>query len=90
MANPTKPKAIADILLRNREKLIDFLNTFHTDRTDDEQFNDEKAYLIKQISELKEIKAWTNEISLSFFLSSLIWRQESPINSSFTNENLWI
>ena len=77
MANPTKPKAIADILIRNREKLIDFLTTFHTDRTltlvgrdfctrptlsplsgtDDEQFNDEKAYLIKQISELKEVKA---------------------------------
>ncbi len=32
MANPTKPKAISDILLRNREKLIDFLTTFHTDR----------------------------------------------------------
>jgi hypothetical protein len=25
--------------------------------TDDEQFNDEKAYLIKQISELKDTKA---------------------------------
>ena len=76
MANPTKPKAISDILLRNQEKLIDFLSSFHTDRkwkslsltlfaldrlflsgTDDEQFNDEKAYLIKQISELKETKA---------------------------------
>lgn len=57
VANPTKPKAIADILIRNREKLIDFLTTFHTDRTDDEQFNDEKAYLIKQIGELKEVKA---------------------------------
>ncbi|CAF3600168.1 unnamed protein product [Adineta steineri] len=57
VANPTKPKAISDILLRNREKLIDFLTTFHTDRTDDEQFNDEKAYLIKQISELKDTKA---------------------------------
>jgi hypothetical protein len=34
------------------------LTTFHTDRTDDEQFNDEKAYLIKQISELKDTKAW--------------------------------
>lgn len=32
MANPTKPKAISDILLRNREKLIDFLSSFHTDR----------------------------------------------------------
>jgi calcium binding protein 39 len=80
VANPTKPKAISDILLRNQEKLIDFLSSFHTDRkcrsrslslqrtmfnldrlflsgTDDEQFNDEKAYLIKQISELKETKA---------------------------------
>ncbi|CAF3636325.1 unnamed protein product [Rotaria sp. Silwood1] len=63
VANPTKPKAISDILLRNREKLIDFLTTFHTDQekirigTDDEQFNDEKAYLIKQISELKDTKA---------------------------------
>lgn len=42
-----------DILLRNQEKLIDFLTKFHTDRSEDEQFNDEKAYLIKQIKELK-------------------------------------
>lgn len=44
-----------DILLRNQEKLIDFLTKFHTDRSEDEQFNDEKAYLIKQIKELKPI-----------------------------------
>ncbi|KAI0980376.1 hypothetical protein GJ496_003641 [Pomphorhynchus laevis] len=54
VANPNKPKAISDILVRNRDKLIDFLTTFNTDRTDDEQFCDEKAYLIKQIKELKE------------------------------------
>jgi len=54
VANPSKPKPILDILLRNQEKLIDFLSKFHTDRSDDEQFNDEKAYLIKQIKELKE------------------------------------
>merc|ERR1712062_692873 len=53
VANPNKPKPILDILLRNREKLIDFLSNFHNDRSDDEQFNDEKAYLIKQIKELK-------------------------------------
>ncbi|XP_022250797.1 protein Mo25-like isoform X2 [Limulus polyphemus] len=53
VANPNKPKAILDILLRNKEKLVDFLTNFHTDRSDDEQFNDEKAYLIKQIRELK-------------------------------------
>jgi len=55
VANPNKPKAILDILLRNQEKLVDFLSKFHTDRTEDEQFNDEKAYLIKQIKELKPL-----------------------------------
>lgn len=56
MANPNKPKAILDILLRNKEKLVDFLTKFHTDRSEDEQFNDEKAYLIKQIKELKAVE----------------------------------
>eukprot|EP00088_Acartia_fossae_P061012 TRINITY_DN7322_c0_g2_i1.p1 TRINITY_DN7322_c0_g2~~TRINITY_DN7322_c0_g2_i1.p1 ORF type:complete len:340 (-),score=72.30 TRINITY_DN7322_c0_g2_i1:205-1224(-) len=57
VANPNKPKPILDILLRNQDKLIDFLSKFHTDRSEDEQFNDEKAYLIKQIKELKPLKA---------------------------------
>lgn len=57
VANPNKPKAILDILLRNKEKLVDFLTKFHTDRSEDEQFNDEKAYLIKQIKELKAVEA---------------------------------
>lgn len=55
MANPNKPKPILDILLRNKDKLVEFLTKFHTDRSDDEQFNDEKAYLIKQIRELKAL-----------------------------------
>ncbi|GMR30481.1 hypothetical protein PMAYCL1PPCAC_00676, partial [Pristionchus mayeri] len=53
VANPNKPRPIADILLRNREKLVEFLTAFHNDRTEDEQFNDEKAYLVKQIQEMK-------------------------------------
>jgi calcium binding protein 39 len=53
VANPNKPRAIAEILLRNRERLVEFLTNFHTDRTEDEQFNDEKAYLIKQIQEMR-------------------------------------
>lgn len=56
VANPNKPKPITDILLRNKEKLIEFLSNFHSDRNEDEQFNDEKAYLIKQIKELKEVQ----------------------------------
>lgn len=63
VANPNKPKPILDILLRNKEKLVEFLSKFHTDRSEDEQFNDEKAYLIKQIKELRapdgEMKADT-------------------------------
>ncbi|XP_076435612.1 protein Mo25-like [Babylonia areolata] len=53
VANPSKPQPILDILLRNKDKLVDFLTKFHTDRSEDEQFNDEKAYLIKQIKDLK-------------------------------------
>ncbi|CAI8011409.1 Calcium-binding protein 39 [Geodia barretti] len=53
VANPNKSKPILDILLRNREKLTDFLTKFHTDRTEDQQFNDEKQYLIKQIREMQ-------------------------------------
>ena len=56
VANPNKSKPILDILLRNQDKLVDFLTKFHTDRSEDDQFNDEKAYLIKQIRELRPIK----------------------------------
>ena len=55
VANPNKPRPILDILLRNKDKLVEFLTRFHTDRSEDEQFNDEKAYLIKQIRELRPI-----------------------------------
>ncbi|CAO3592739.1 unnamed protein product [Absidia cylindrospora] len=53
VANPNKNKPILDILIKNQEKLIVFLNNFHNDRQDDEQFNDEKAFLVKQIQDLK-------------------------------------
>lgn len=53
VANPNKPRPIAEILLRNREKLVDFLTKFQTDRFEDEQFNDEKTYLINRIRDLK-------------------------------------
>lgn len=52
VANPNKTPSILDILLKNKDKLVDFLTNFHTDRTEDEQFNDEKTYLIKQIKDL--------------------------------------
>ncbi|XP_003383701.1 PREDICTED: calcium-binding protein 39-like [Amphimedon queenslandica] len=54
VANPNKAKPIQDILLKNQERLVDFLMKFHNDRTEDEQFNDEKQFLIKQIKEMSE------------------------------------
>jgi len=53
VANPNKPQSIADILYRNQEKLVQFLTAFQPDRADDEQFLDEKSYLIKQIRDLQ-------------------------------------
>ena len=32
MANPNKNKPILDILIKNQEKLVVFLNNFHNDR----------------------------------------------------------
>jgi len=52
VANPRKPAPIESILKRNKEKLIEFLRKFHNDK-DDEQFNDEKGFLILQIENLK-------------------------------------
>lgn len=45
VANPKKPPVIENILRRNRERLVTFLSNFHNDK-DDEQFTDEKSYLI--------------------------------------------
>ncbi|EMP23939.1 Calcium-binding protein 39-like protein [Chelonia mydas] len=47
-------KPIVEILLKNQPKLIEFLSNFQKERTDDEQFTDEKNYLIKQIRDLKK------------------------------------
>ncbi|KAG5436962.1 hypothetical protein PCANB_001372 [Pneumocystis canis] len=52
VANPNKTKQVSSILIRNKDKLLVFLSNFHNDRKDDEQFNDEKAFLIKQIEVL--------------------------------------
>jgi len=53
VANPNKTDPILQILLKNKQKLIAFLTTFHESRSDDEQFADEKTYLIDQIKDLK-------------------------------------
>lgn len=54
VASPHKTQPIVEILLKNQPKLIEFLSSFQKERTDDEQFADEKNYLIKQIRDLKK------------------------------------
>ncbi|KAF9788429.1 Mo25-like protein [Thelephora terrestris] len=51
VANPKKPPQIESILRRNRDKLLVFLKNFHNDK-EDEQFTDEKQFLIVQIQNL--------------------------------------
>ncbi|KAL1689588.1 Mo25-like protein [Schizophyllum commune] len=53
VANPKKPPQIEAILRRNKEKLLVFLRNFHNDKeVADEQFSDEKQFLIVQIQSL--------------------------------------
>jgi calcium binding protein 39 len=52
VANPEKVPLITDILVKNKDRLLTFLSNFHTDRTDDEQFNDEKMFLIAQVQKM--------------------------------------
>ncbi|PPJ50563.1 hypothetical protein CBER1_05498 [Cercospora berteroae] len=56
-ANPHKSPEVQKFLIMNKSKLLKFLPKFLEDRTDDDQFNDEKAWLIKSISNLPDTTA---------------------------------
>jgi calcium binding protein 39 len=49
VANPKKSEAVQRILINNRDRLLKFLPKFLEDRTDDDQFTDEKSFLVRQI-----------------------------------------
>ena len=52
VANPNKSVAVQRILINNRDRLLNFLPRFLEDRTEDDQFTDEKSFLIRQIEML--------------------------------------
>lgn len=52
VANPHKSIAVQKILINNRERLLRFLPEFLSERTEDEQFIDEREFLIRQIKAL--------------------------------------
>lgn len=53
-ANPNKSHEVQKFLVMNKQKLLKFLPNFLPDRTDDDQFNDEKAWLVKAIGNLPD------------------------------------
>ena len=55
VANPNKSVAVQRILLNNRERLLNFLPKFLEDRTEDDQFTDEKSFLIRQIETMPAV-----------------------------------
>lgn len=57
VANPKKSAPVERILINNKDKLLRFLPSFLAERTDDVQFQDEKAYLLRQIDGLPSAPA---------------------------------
>lgn len=55
VANPKKSKPILDILIKNRSRLLKFLSDFNTERNSDKEFEDEKNYIINNISALPDL-----------------------------------
>lgn len=54
VANPNKSDEVRKILVKNRGRLLKFLPNFLEGRTDDDQFLDEKSFLVRQIELLPE------------------------------------
>ncbi|XXQ36656.1 Calcium-binding protein 39-like [Plasmodiophora brassicae] len=52
IANPKKSQPVLDIIVLNRDRLIDFLKTFQSDK-DDDQFVEEKNLLLATLSRIE-------------------------------------
>lgn len=55
VANPNKSDEVKRILVKNKGRLLKFLPTFLEGRTDDDQFLDEKSFLLRQIELLPDV-----------------------------------
>lgn len=61
VASPSKSHGVSKMLYKNSSKLIEYLENFQMERNEDEAFQDEKRYLIKQIRELKNPELMAEE-----------------------------
>lgn len=63
VANPRKSKPVLDVLVKNRDKLLNFFEQFGVDNKDS-TFLDEKEFVVEQIEALPRIVATNGEYSL--------------------------
>lgn len=54
VANPEKSPAVLEILLKNRERLIQYFEKFQLETLEDEQFREEKQTVIEEIRKMPE------------------------------------
>ncbi|KAJ7978805.1 Mo25 family protein [Quillaja saponaria] len=59
--NPKKPKGVVDILKLNKSKLLRFLDDFKNDNKVDEQFEEDKRKVMKEIAGLDEETNWRQD-----------------------------
>ncbi|BFZ55132.1 Hym1p [Savitreella phatthalungensis] len=52
VANPHKSQGVRDILVKNKDRLLEYLGNFQKGKDDDEQFADEKRFIMDTISGL--------------------------------------
>ncbi|QPG74143.1 hypothetical protein FOA43_001467 [Brettanomyces nanus] len=83
VANPRKTKAITDILVKNRDILLEFLPTFNTDRKYDDLFVAEKTFVIEQIEKLPKIVLTTRENTPLQDSQELEEHQEQALKASY-------
>lgn len=62
VANPNKSDDVRRILVKNRGRLLRFLPGFLEGRTEDDQFLDEKSFLLRQIELLPEDESATGAV----------------------------
>ncbi|OWB58226.1 hypothetical protein B5S28_g4231 [[Candida] boidinii] len=89
IANPQKAKPISDILIKNRDRLLMFLNSFKIDKNDD-VFTMEKDFVIQQITDLPKIVLNTTVVSPTGFSGQIVPSFESDaieFKSQSENDN---
>ena len=80
VANPRKSKPVFDILVKNRDKLLTYFQTFGVD-SQDSTFLDEREFIIQEIDSLPRIISSTTDNISSNASSNNMNSPSSVINN---------